>query len=79
MKHYSTYADIDRDLEILQLERQIHLEKMKLGVENVKDNLKVNNLISGAFGFSNEKSPSMVSKIFKLAMPFILRYLKKKI
>lgn len=75
-KKYSSYAEIDRDLEILRLERQIHLEKMKLSVEKTKDNIKLGNLVEGYFDFSKEKAPSFIFRILRLAIPSILEFIK---
>jgi len=77
-KRYSSYAEIDRDLEILKLKREIHLEKMKLGLENVKENLKLGNVVEGYLEFSTTNSPSILSKIVHLAFPFILKFMKRK-
>ena len=76
-KQYS-YAEIDRELEILKLERQLHLEKMKLGLENTKENLKLGNLVEGYIGFSTTSSSgSLISKLVNYALPFILKFLKR--
>lgn len=77
-QRYSSYSEIDRDLEILQLERQIHLEKMKMGVQDAKENLKLGNVLEGYLGFSKESTPSIISRVFKIALPFVLKYIKKK-
>lgn len=77
-KQYSSYAEIDRELEILKLERQLHLEKMKLGLENTKENLKLGNLVEGYIGFSTTSSSgSLISKLVNYALPFILKFLKR--
>jgi len=78
-KHYSSYAEIDRALEILKLERQLHLEKVKLGIEHTKDTMKLGNLVEGYVGFSStSNSGSMISKIIHLALPFVVKYIKRK-
>ena len=38
-KKYSSYADIDRDLEILKLEKEIHYQKLLLSVKKTKESL----------------------------------------
>ena len=77
-KRYSSYAEIDRDLAILQLERTIHLEKMKVGLENAKENLKLGNVVEGYLGFSKESTPSILTRVAKIALPFALKFLRKK-
>lgn len=77
-KKYASYAEIDRDLEILRLERQIHLEKLKLSIDKTKENVKLGNLIEGYFDFSKEKTPSLFTRIARLAIPSILNFVKNK-
>lgn len=77
-KKYASYAEIDRDLEILRLERQIHLEKLKLSMDKTKENVKLGNLIEGYFDFSKEKTPSLLTRIARLAIPSILNFVKNK-
>ena len=48
-KIYSSYAEIDRELQILKLEKEIHLQKMFLSFEKTKDSLSPDNLIIELF------------------------------
>lgn len=77
-KKYASYSEIDRDLEILRLERQIHLEKIKLGVEKTKENLKLGNLVEGYFDFSKEEKSSIIFRIVRMAVPSILQFVRGK-
>ena len=54
-KKYTSYAEIDRDLEILKLEREIQYKKVQLSVEEIKDD------------FSPSNSVSFAGKVFKTA------------
>jgi hypothetical protein len=47
-KKYTSYAEIDRDLEILKLEREIQYKKVKLSVEKIKDDFSPSNSVSFA-------------------------------
>lgn len=78
IKRYTSYADIDRDLAILQLEREIQLEKIKLGFQNLKDDAKPVNMVKGYFGITKDDNSSVLSKIAKVALPFVLKLFKKK-
>lgn len=77
-KKYSSYKEIDRDLEILRLERQIHLEKVKLSVQKTKENIKLGNLIEGYFDFSKEKTASSIFRIARMAIPTVLEFILGK-
>lgn len=78
IKRYTSYADIDQDLAILQLEREIQLEKIKLGFQNLKDDAKPINMVKGYFGITKNDNSSVLSKIAKVALPFALKFFKKK-
>ena len=41
-KKYTSYAEIDRDLEILKLEKDIHYQKILLSVEKIKEEAMAN-------------------------------------
>lgn len=49
MKIYTDFDQIDRDIQILKLERKIAFEKMKLDVEDVKRSLSPSNMVSKAW------------------------------
>lgn len=44
-KKYASYAEIDRDLEILNVEREIHYQKLTQSFDNTKDSLNPANMI----------------------------------
>ncbi len=48
-KIYSSFEEIDRDLEILELERKIDFEKMKLDVNDVKQSLSPSHIANKAW------------------------------
>ncbi len=78
-KSYSSYAEIDRELQILQLEREIHLEKIKLGLSTIKEDMRPMNMVKGYFGISKDSDSPAMSGIIKMALPFVTRFIKKKI
>lgn len=47
MRIYSTYDDIDHDLKILKLQTEINKEKMKINVEEIKEDLSPVSIITG--------------------------------
>lgn len=77
-KRYSSYAEIDRDLEILKIERKLHLEKVKYGLENAKENLKFGNLVQGYLGFSFENKSSIMFKVIQFITPYIFKFMRSK-
>lgn len=46
-KKYSSYAQIDRDLEILRIEKDIEYHKLLLSIEQTKESFTPQNMIQG--------------------------------
>lgn len=78
-KVYSSFEEIDRDLEILKLERRLHYYKIKQRIENTKEDLTLPNMVSKLMGVSYEHKYSLLSIALKGSAPLILRYILKKI
>lgn len=49
-KKYSSYDEIDKDLEILKLEKEIAFKKACLSVENTLDSFSSKNILQNIFG-----------------------------
>lgn len=73
-KKYSSYAEIDRDLEILKLEKEISYQKLVLSIQKTKDSITPENIVRGFFdSYKNILSNSYVS-ILKSVVPYIISY-----
>jgi hypothetical protein len=44
-KKYSSYAEIDRDLEILKIEKEIHYQKLLQSLDSTTESLNPSNLV----------------------------------
>ena len=66
MKEYSSFKEIDRDLEILKLQTQIDMEEIKLHFNQTKENLSPISLIGSILGSIAKKvlELKVASKIF---------------
>lgn len=66
MKEYSSFKEIDRDLEILKLQTQIDREEIKLCYNQTKENLTPISLIGSVLGTIAKKALELkvASKIF---------------
>ncbi|MCG2610398.1 DUF6327 family protein [Flavobacterium sp. SM15] len=75
-KMYSSYEQVDRDLEILKLQRDIAYEKLSLSVEKTIENLTPGSMIQNVLG----NVGSIVNKydlLQKIVIPLLLRRLLK--
>lgn len=72
-KIYSSYEEIDKELEILKLESELHRHKVVKSVEDLKNNLTFLNLAQGALGLGNIAVKPITKTIFRSALPFIIQ------
>ncbi|PZX95310.1 hypothetical protein DOS84_01740 [Flavobacterium aquariorum] len=73
-KKYSSYASIDRDLEILKLEKEISYQKLVLSVQKARDQITPENIVSGFLEPYKEAIPNQFLSIIKAAIPYIISY-----
>lgn len=59
---YKSFEEIDRDLKILKLQQQIQEEKVKLAVQNTKQELYPVNILGGLAPLIQKVTISLVAK-----------------
>ncbi len=74
VKKYSSYAEIDKDLEILQLEKEISYQKLVLSIEKTKDSITPQNIVNGFLEPYKEAIPEGFRSILRTSVPFIISY-----
>ena len=74
-KKYSSFEQIERDLQILKLEREIHYNKIVLNYEQTKENLTPRSLLSGLLHFS---IPRNLGSIIKFFAPILIQWFFNK-
>jgi len=77
-KKYSSYAEIDRDLEILKLEKQISYQKVLLSIQQTKDSVTPQNLVSGFLAPYKEAIPNPLRSILRTSIPYIISFLMSR-
>ncbi|MFV7236203.1 DUF6327 family protein [Flavobacterium sp. ZB4R12] len=87
-KKYSSYAQIDRELEILKIEKEINYQKLVFGLKKTKESFTPQNIVSDLLGtYSSAAAASnpygaiintAVPFILKTAVPFIKNWLSKR-
>ncbi len=79
-KEYTTFEEIDEDLEILKLEREIRIRKMGLSVERITNQLSPGNLAKkGISGIAStfQSSSGLKSAVITFIIKFIFNRLSK--
>ena len=77
-KNYSSYAAIDRDLEILKLEKEISYQKLVLSIQKTRDSITPENIVSGFLAPYKEAIPSPFRSILQTIVPYLISYFINK-
>lgn len=77
-KKYSSYAQIDRELEILKVEKEISYQKLVLSVQKTKESFTFLNISASIFDTVKSTFFSSYGTIFRLLIPFIIKWFKNK-
>ncbi|MBW4358898.1 DUF6327 family protein [Flavobacterium taihuense] len=73
-KKYSSYAEIDRELEILKLEKEISYQKLVLSVQRTRDSITPENIVNGFLAPYKDAIPSQLLSIIKAVFPYVVSY-----
>lgn len=83
-KKYSSYAQIERELEILKIEKEICYQKLVYGIKKTKDSFTPQNIVSDLIGTYSSAIPygtiisTAVPFLLNKAVPFIKNWLSKR-
>lgn len=76
-KKYSSYAQIERELEILKIEQEISYQKLAYGFQKTKESITPMNLVSGVVGSSLSAFSGSYGTILNIALPYVINWIKK--
>jgi hypothetical protein len=71
-KKYASYAEIDRDLEILKLEKEIHYQKLILSFQKTKESFEPKNIIDSYLGSFKQTISNNYVQIIQSAIPYVI-------
>ena len=77
-KKYSSYAEIELELEILKLEREINLQKIILDVEKTKESLLPKNILKSLIGDYKSILSNSSGMILNIVIPLLINWLTKR-
>ncbi len=77
-KKYSSYAQIECELEILKVERELNLQKIILDVEKTTENLLPKNIIKEIFGDYKSILTDYSGMIINIAIPLLIDWFTKR-
>ncbi len=76
-KIYSSFEEIELDLQILKVQREIHAQKIKLNLEKTGENLRPINLLEGYIGETNRTTFSLIEQVIKIILQFVVKPFKE--
>ena len=78
-KKYSSYAEINHDLEILKIEKEIHYQKILLSIDKTKENILPSKSVSFIGDIYQKLFSGSVGTILKIAIPYAVNwYINRK-
>ena len=72
-KKYSSYAEIDRELEILKIEKELSYQKLVFGIKKTKESFTPQNIVSGVIGSSLNAFSGNYGTLINLAIPYVTK------
>ncbi|MCD0469403.1 DUF6327 family protein [Flavobacterium sp. JAS] len=77
-KKYASYAEIERDLEILKLEKEINYQKLVLSFQKTKESITPQNIVNGFLSSYKEYFSNSYVKILQSILPYIIGWFINK-
>ena len=78
-KKYSSYAQIEQELEILRVEKEIYYQKMLLSVEKTKESILPSKTVSIVENIYEKVFSGGFGTILKMVIPYIVNwYINRK-
>jgi len=78
-KKYSSYAEIEQDLEILKVEKELYYQKMLLSFEKTKESILPSKSVSFIGNVYQKVFSGTYGTILKIAIPYIVNwYINRK-
>lgn len=77
-KRYSSYAQIESELEILKVERELNFQKIVLSIQKTKESLLPLNMVKGIFGDYKSFFSNYSGTLLKIAIPLLFNWLIKR-
>lgn len=78
-KKYSSYKQIEEDLEILKLEREIYYQKTLLSIDKTKESILPSKSVSFIGNLYQNVFSGTYGTILKIAIPYVINwYINRK-
>ncbi|KLT70565.1 MULTISPECIES: DUF6327 family protein [Flavobacterium] len=77
-KKYASYAEIERELEILKLQKDINYQKLVLSFQKTKETITPQNIVNGFLSSYKEYFSNSYVSILQSILPYIIGWFINK-
>lgn len=77
-KKYSSYAQIDRELEILKIEKEICYQKLVFSIQKTKESFTFLNLTTNVIDSVKSTFFSSYATFLRILIPIIIKWFRHK-
>lgn len=77
-KKYSSYAQIESELEILKVQKEINYHKLILSVEKTRDSFTPQKMVSSFINSYKEYFSNNYTKLLQMAIPYVIGWFMNK-
>jgi hypothetical protein len=78
VKKYASYAEIERDLEVLKLEKEISYQKLMLSFQQTKDSVTPQNIVSGFLAPYKDAILNPISSLIRTISPYVISFIMSR-
>ncbi len=78
-RRYSSYAEIEHDLKILKVEKELHHQKILLSIDKTKESIMPSKSVSFVGDVLQKATTGPIGTILKIAVPYAVNwYINRK-
>lgn len=77
-RKYSSYAQIENDLEILKIEKEIHYQKILLSIDKTKERILPSKSLSLVSQVYEKLFTGTTGTIVKLIIPYLINWYRNR-
>jgi len=77
-KKYSSYAQIEKDLEILKLEKEIEYQKLVLSFQKTKESFTPRGIVSNFLSSYKMIFANSYMDVINIALPYLIKWILKR-
>lgn len=77
-KKYSSYAEIENELEFLKVEKELNIQKIFLSVQKTKESFSPQRIVKGVLGTIPGVFLNSSQTLLKMGLPLLINFITKR-